>query len=130
MDTSPEEITALADQLSQLAKDVASAQDPMTQKHQTAALILQAKQLIRQVQDPYEAIMDHIVNVRFLSSFQGQTPFILVLWLRTTPLTNPHRCTRSQHVLLARSWASSKQFRPLVQPQQRSLLRNAMPLKS
>ena len=63
MDPSPGEITALANQLNQLAKQVVSAQDPVTRKHQTAALVMQAKQLIWRVQDPFDALMDHIVNV-------------------------------------------------------------------
>ncbi|KIX10478.1 uncharacterized protein Z518_01561 [Rhinocladiella mackenziei CBS 650.93] len=62
MDPSPEEITALAAQLNELAKSVASAQDPMSRKHRTAALVMQAKQLIWQAQDPFDAIMDHVVN--------------------------------------------------------------------
>ncbi len=66
MDPSPEEITALADQLSQVAKYVAFARDPTTRKQQTAAVVLQAKQLIWQIQDPYDALMDHIVNVSLL----------------------------------------------------------------
>lgn len=66
MDPSPEEIVALADQLSQLAKTVATAQDPKSRKSQTAALVMQAKQLIWQTQDPFDAIMDHVVNVSLL----------------------------------------------------------------
>ncbi|EXJ79628.1 hypothetical protein A1O3_07907 [Capronia epimyces CBS 606.96] len=62
MDPSQEEISALAGQLSQLANSVTSSQDPMFRKQQTAALVMQAKQLIWQVQDPFDAIMDHIVN--------------------------------------------------------------------
>ncbi|KIV85191.1 hypothetical protein PV11_00918 [Exophiala sideris] len=62
MDASPEEILALADQLNELAKSVATAQDPKTRKRQTSALVLQAKELIWKVQDPYDAAMDHIVN--------------------------------------------------------------------
>jgi len=64
MDASSEEILALADQLNELAKNVATAQDPKTRKHQTSALVLQAKELIWKVQDPYDAVMDHIVNVK------------------------------------------------------------------
>jgi hypothetical protein len=63
MEPSSEEIIALADQLNELARTVASAQDPKTRKRQTAALVLQAKQLIWQTQDPYDAAMDHVVNV-------------------------------------------------------------------
>ena len=63
MDPSPEEIVALASRLNQLAKQVASAQGPVTRKHQTTALVLQAKHLIWRVQDPFDALMDHIVNV-------------------------------------------------------------------
>jgi hypothetical protein len=66
MDPSPVEIAALAEQLSQAAKYVAFARDPTTRKEQTAALVLQAKQLIWQIQDPYDALMDHIVNVSLL----------------------------------------------------------------
>ncbi|EXJ80351.1 hypothetical protein A1O1_08495 [Capronia coronata CBS 617.96] len=62
MDPSPDEIRALAGELSQLANGVASAQDPMARKQQTTALIMQAKHLIWAVQDPFDAVMDHIVN--------------------------------------------------------------------
>lgn len=72
MDTSPEEIIALADQLNHLAKSVAAAQDPMTRKYQTANLVMQAKQLIWRVQDPFDAIMDHIVNVSFSLSLSSR----------------------------------------------------------
>jgi hypothetical protein len=64
MDPTPEELTALADQLSQLAKSAAASTDPKEKKHQTQALVLQAKKMIAQIQDPFDAIMDHVVNVR------------------------------------------------------------------
>ncbi|KAL2428869.1 O-methyltransferase desB [Exophiala dermatitidis] len=62
MESSAEETIALANQISQLANNVVSARDPMSRKQQTAELVMQAKQLIWQVQDPFDAIMDHIVN--------------------------------------------------------------------
>jgi hypothetical protein len=64
MDPSPEEVTAMADQLSQLAKSVAASTDPKEKKLQTRKLVLQAKQMIAQIQDPFDAIMEHVVNVR------------------------------------------------------------------
>lgn len=64
MDPSPEEITAMADQLTQLAKSVAASTDPQEKKLQTRNLVLQARQMIAQVQDPFDAIMDHVINVR------------------------------------------------------------------
>jgi hypothetical protein len=66
MDPTPEEMTALADQLCQLAKSAAASTDAKEKKHQTQALVLQAKKMIAQIQDPFDAIMDHVVNVRIL----------------------------------------------------------------
>jgi hypothetical protein len=63
MDPSPDQIAALADQLGQIARDVASAQDPVSKKHQVNALIMQAKKTISVVQDPVDALMDQVVNV-------------------------------------------------------------------
>jgi hypothetical protein len=85
MDPTPEEITALADQLSQLAKSAAASTDPKEKKHQTQALVLQAKKMIAQIQDPFDAIMDHVVNVRIStkSSPGYQSPL------------KPHRHTQS-----------------------------------
>jgi hypothetical protein len=62
MDPSPEELIALAEQLNEVAKNAASSPDPSTRKQQIAALVLQAKQLIWRVQDPFDALMDHIVD--------------------------------------------------------------------
>lgn len=70
MDPSPEEITALADQLSQLAKSIAASTDPKEKKLQTQRLVLQAKQMIAQIQDPFDAIMDHAVNVSIVIKAQ------------------------------------------------------------
>lgn len=66
MDPSPEEITAVADHLTQLAKSVAASTDPKEKKLQTRNLVLQARQMIAQIQDPFDAIMDHVVNVRMI----------------------------------------------------------------
>ena len=54
----------MAEKLSQLAKSVATSTDPKEKKLQTRGLVLQAKQMIAQIQDPFDAIMDHVVNVR------------------------------------------------------------------
>ncbi|KAL6242752.1 hypothetical protein RBB50_010398 [Rhinocladiella similis] len=62
MDPSAEEITALAEQLAQAAKSLGSTSHPPTRKQETANLVLKAKQLIWCVQDPHDALMDHIVN--------------------------------------------------------------------
>jgi hypothetical protein len=52
MDPTPEEITALAEQLTKLATSASQPRDAMARKQQIAALVLQAKQLIAKVQDP------------------------------------------------------------------------------
>lgn len=54
----------MADQLSQLAKSMAASTDPKEKKLQTRNLVLQAKQMIAHIQDPFDAIMEHVVNVR------------------------------------------------------------------
>ena len=63
MDPSSEHILALADQLKLAAQDAAAAEDPKTKKLQTANLIMQAKNLIWQVQDPFDQLMDQVVSV-------------------------------------------------------------------
>lgn len=90
MDPTPDEITALADQLSQLAKSVAASTDPKEKKHQTQALVLQAKQMIAQIQDPFDALMDHVVNVRYLTQISPvcQSPLTAH---RHTPSPQPSR---------------------------------------
>ncbi len=64
MDPTPEEIGALAEQLNKLAANISDAQGAVERKQQTAALVLQAKHLIAKVQNPFDALVDHIVNVR------------------------------------------------------------------
>ena len=63
MEASSEQILALADQLKLVAQDVAATQDPKIRKLQTANLVIQAKSLIAQVQDPFDQLQDQIVNV-------------------------------------------------------------------
>lgn len=69
METSPDQIAALADELASLAKGLAAAGDidPMTKRHQTHAVVMKAKSLINQIQDPLEACMDHTTNVSSLT---------------------------------------------------------------
>ena len=64
MDPTPEERAALVEELTRLGTDVSRAQGAMDHKQQTADLVSQAKQLIAKVQDPFDALMDHVVNVR------------------------------------------------------------------
>ena len=64
MDPSPEEISALADQLSQLAKDMAATKDPISRKVQVQNLCLEAQKMIRAIQDPVQGMMDTVTTVR------------------------------------------------------------------
>lgn len=79
MDPSAEEIIALAEQLTQTAKGLASETHPPARKQQTACLVLQAKQLIWSVQDPHDALMDHIVNVRMRQSCRAMLKKVALL---------------------------------------------------
>ena len=63
MNPSSQEIAALADQLSQLARDIETAPDPMSRKAKTSELVLQAKKTIWAVQDPMDAMIDQITSV-------------------------------------------------------------------
>jgi len=63
MDPSPEEVVALAEQLTQLAKGLTTSPDPASKKLQTSKLVMQAKKMIWQIQDPFDALMDQVVNV-------------------------------------------------------------------
>lgn len=66
MDLSPQQITAMADELAALAKSLETSSDPATMKHTKADFVLKAKNLIGQVQDPMDAVMDHFTNVGVL----------------------------------------------------------------
>jgi hypothetical protein len=66
MDTPPEEIIALADQLSQVARDMASgasSADPKARKALSGNLVMQAKKLIWAVQEPIDAMTDQVTTV-------------------------------------------------------------------
>ena len=70
MDPSAQQISALANQLSQLARDIETSPDPMTRKMQTSNLVMQAKKTIWAIQDPIDAMMDQIASVSpFFSSY-------------------------------------------------------------
>lgn len=71
MDPTPQQISAMADELSALAKSLETKSDPREVKHTKAAVVLQAKELISQVQDPMDAVMDHVTNVRLLLLRRG-----------------------------------------------------------
>lgn len=61
------QVAALADELASLAKGLAATEaDPIAKKHQTHAVVMKAKSLITQIQDPMEACMQHTTNVRLL----------------------------------------------------------------
>lgn len=65
MEASPEQIAALADELAILAKGLAAADNagPMAKRNQTHAVVMKAKSLINQIQDPLEACIQHTTNV-------------------------------------------------------------------
>lgn len=58
----------MAEELSALAKSLETSNDPTAIKNARAAVVMKAKNLISQVQDPMDAIMDHVTNVSPLSS--------------------------------------------------------------
>jgi hypothetical protein len=68
MDPTPQQISAMADELSALAKSLETSSDPSLTKQTTAALVMKAKHLINQVQDPMDAVMDHVTNVSLVST--------------------------------------------------------------
>lgn len=77
MDASPQQVSALADKLSQLARDIETAPDPMTRKMQTSNLVMQAKKTIWAVQDPIDAMMDQVASVSlFFFSYFAKTTLI------------------------------------------------------
>ena len=63
MDPTPQQITAMAEELSALAKELECSKDPGAIRNTKAALVIKAKDLIGQAQDPLEAVMDHISTV-------------------------------------------------------------------
>lgn len=63
MDPTPQQITAMAEELSALAKRLECAKDPGAIKHTKEALVIKAKNLIGQVQGPLDVVMDHISQV-------------------------------------------------------------------
>lgn len=66
MDPMPQQISGMAEELSALAKSVETSIDPAAIKHTKAAMVMKAKNLIGQVQDPMDAVMDHITNASLL----------------------------------------------------------------
>ena len=68
MDASSDEIAALADELSVLAKGLKDQKDPMSKLFQSKATVLKARALIAAVQDPFDAAMDHTTNIFVISS--------------------------------------------------------------
>jgi hypothetical protein len=64
MDPTPQQISAVAEELSALTKSIETSNDPLATKHAKAAVVMKAKNLITQVQDPMDACMDHVTNVR------------------------------------------------------------------
>lgn len=63
MDPTPQQISAMADELSALAKCLETSTDPSAIKETKAAVVMKAKSLIGQVQNPMDAAMDHVTNV-------------------------------------------------------------------
>lgn len=63
MDPTPREISAMADELSALAKSLETSTDPSAMKDTRAAVVMKAKNLINHVQNPMDAVMDHVTNV-------------------------------------------------------------------
>ena len=68
MDPSPDEIAALADELSTLAKGLKDQKDPTSKLFQSKAAVIKARALITAVQDPFDAAMDHTTNLFVISS--------------------------------------------------------------
>jgi hypothetical protein len=66
MDPTPQQISAMADELSALAKRLETSSDPGAIRHTKAAVVMKAKHLIGQVQDPMDAVLDHVTNVSLL----------------------------------------------------------------
>jgi hypothetical protein len=66
MDPTPQQISAMADELSALAKSLETSSDPDAVRHTKAAVVMKAKHLIGQIQDPMDAVMDHVTNVSLL----------------------------------------------------------------
>jgi hypothetical protein len=86
MDASAEQITALAAELATLAKNMTSNTDPMMRKRQTRKAVMQAKSLIMKIQDPMEAVMDHIAYV----SCSHHAPDSHILQVEARVLVQPY----------------------------------------
>jgi hypothetical protein len=63
MDPSPEQISALAEQLSQLARNLSTEQDPKARRMQTSNLVMAAKKTVSTLQEPMETLTDQITLV-------------------------------------------------------------------
>lgn len=63
MDPTPQQVSAMADELSTLVKSLETSNDPSALKETKAAVVMKAKSLIGQIQDPMDAVMDHVTNV-------------------------------------------------------------------
>ncbi len=63
MNPTPQQISAMAEDLSALSRSLETSSDPGATKHTKAAIVMKAKHFIAQVQDPMDAVMDHVTNV-------------------------------------------------------------------
>lgn len=74
MDPTRQQISAMADELSVLVKSLETAGDAAAAKHARAAIVMKAKNVISHVQDPMEAVMDHVTNVSLPRLFNRYAP--------------------------------------------------------
>jgi hypothetical protein len=63
MDPVLEQATARIDKMSFLAKTLAATSDPQAKKLVTQDLVLEAKQMVNEIQTPLDALMDQVVIV-------------------------------------------------------------------
>lgn len=63
MDPTPQDMAKLASSLSALSSKLTNASDPIVKKDLQNQLVMAAKQVVGQCQDPMDALLDHVVNV-------------------------------------------------------------------
>jgi len=74
MDPALEQATARIDKMSFLAKTLAATSDPQAKNLVTQDLVLEAKQMVNEIQNPFDALMDQVVVV---STPLGQDELLL-----------------------------------------------------
>ncbi|ERF69275.1 hypothetical protein EPUS_03979 [Endocarpon pusillum Z07020] len=84
----------MAEELSALAKSLETSNDPTVIRNTKAAVVMKAKNLIGQVQDPMDVVMDHITKVFVASAARALMEIERRPYLHRNPSLSERQQTR------------------------------------